>query len=167
MSKLFIFKLQQNETAYKIVISLELRKQQHKAKRWDTLEEVEGLPVLSLCGDIYEKPHDREPMACGQIIDHLEGLRDYVKAEDLATFDLLADLWKSYHLNDMKAGTQKQEALLSAEGIRGNNYTYEKARATLEGFGLLNDRGYTYGTGWLYRPINPRELPEILALFNE
>lgn len=167
MQKQFTFILNPNDKAYKVALTMELRTQQHKAKRWDNLEEVEGLPVLSICGDIYEKPHDREPLACGQIIEDLEGLRDYVKAEDLATFDLIIYLWKAYHLNDMNGGTQKQEALLSAEGIKGNNYDYDKAKKTLEAFGLLTDRGYTYGTGWLYRPIRAEALAKIEELLKD
>ena len=159
MKKTIILQLKPNKTARHISFEIELEKV-GTAKRWDTLEEVEAVR-LSVCGSY------RLGSGCCQNQDTIRTYRERVKAKDLALFDYILYIWEKYHLNDMKAGTQKQEALISAEGIRGDNYDYDKARETLEAFGLLNDRGYTYGTGWLYRPINPRELPEILELLKD
>jgi hypothetical protein len=65
----------------------------------------------------------------------------------------LIDLWKRYHLNDMKSGTPKQMELVK-------DLPYVEACAVLERENLLvdilpNGDNFTYGEGWL-----TEELPE-------
>lgn len=83
--------------------------------------------------------------SCGQIYDSIEPATESQK-------DLL-DLWKKYHLNDMKPGTPRQMELV--KGL-----PYVEACAVLERENLLEDilpngEKYIYGTGWL-----TEELPE-------
>jgi hypothetical protein len=83
--------------------------------------------------------------SCGQIYDSIEPATESQK-------DLL-DLWKKYHLNDMKAGTPRQMELV--KGL-----PYVEACAVLERENLLEDilpdgKEYIYGSGWL-----TEELPE-------
>jgi hypothetical protein len=83
--------------------------------------------------------------SCGQIYDSIEPATS--GQEDLL------DLWKKYHLNDMKSGTPRQMELV--KGL-----PYVEACAVLERENLLEDilpdgKKYIYGTGWL-----TEELPE-------
>ncbi len=55
----------------------------------------------------------------------------------------LKAIWDEWHLNDMKAGTPKQESIL-----QGFNGDYENRCAFLKDKNLLVDDGYTYGTAW-------------------
>jgi len=69
--------------------------------------------------------------------------------------DLLA-IWKDYHLNDMNAGSARQEAALKDCADSG----YEARRKFLEERGLLFDdehiideKPYEYGTSWIRRDV--------------
>jgi hypothetical protein len=77
-------------------------------------------------------------------------------------YNEIVDLWHKYHLNDMHAGTERQEAAL--DGFCGD-YTEQCNR--LRELGLYEDNGYKYGTSWLYRAIPEEDEKRILALFNE
>lgn len=61
------------------------------------------------------------------------------------------DIWKKYHLNDMKAGTPKQEKAI--DEFRAKNkiegWAYEKEVEYLKSIKLYNDRGVKYGFQWL------------------
>lgn len=81
----------------------------------------------------------------GQIYDSISPATEYQ--------EVLIDLWKKYHLNDMKSGTPRQMELV--EGL-----PYVEACAVLERENLLEDilpngEKYIYGSGWL-----TEELPE-------
>ena len=78
-------------------------------------------------------------------------------------FRELYRLWKTWHLNDMHAGTAAQEAALAkakAQGLPINDYT--TACAYLKQLNLyeVQYRGkpYCYGHSWLYRPISQKDL---------
>lgn len=105
----------------------------------------------------------------GQIYDEIE--------PDNEGQELLLDLWKKYHLNDMKAGTPKQmeyiqskkedidlwnDMLSEFKSLRDikDFSDYEFKKLLLEKVNLLEDilpngEKYIYGTGWL-----TEELPE-------
>ena len=99
---------------------------------------------LSLCG----KWHSQ-----GQNYDELSDER-LVPAEGYEHADLfkIQSIWKRWHLNDMRAGTPKQE-----EFVRGwlltNKYDYTRVCEALEAVGLLVDDGYKYGTSWLKEEV--------------
>ena len=65
------------------------------------------------------------------------------------------DVWHRYHLNDMKAGTPKQEEAIrkwrAKHKIEG--WAYEEEVKYLKSIGLYNDGGYRYGTGWLREDV--------------
>ena len=44
---------------------------------------------------------------------------------------------------------------------------YSVMRAFLAGRGLLTDRGYTYGTSWLYKPFDEEELMKIIDMVEQ
>lgn len=94
-------------------------------------------------------------------------------------------LWKKYHLNQMHAGTEKQEeALEKFKGERkaiaeqmnkGKQYDwqkvderdYEVTKKLLENHNLLEDDGYKYGTSWLKREIPDDDKRRIISLINK
>ena len=83
----------------------------------------------------------------------------------------IARVWRSWHLNDMRAGTPKQESFLKSRGIQD----YDKAVEALRKAGLYTDHlpavptangdlvrpSYKYGSQWLYEPIPDDVLAEI------
>jgi hypothetical protein len=81
------------------------------------------------------------------------------------TFDLIYKMWKLHHLNDMHAGTEKQEQALAEKfnGVNANIYTEQCEY--LESIGLLVDNGYKFGSGWLKREIPTEDLQLIKSLF--
>lgn len=131
-------------------------------------------PVFSVCGNVWNSEHT--DIVCGsQCLDDIEM---FFKNNQL--FCEIAELWKKYHLNDLHAGTEEQEAFLektidlreavatdlkrasfsdsnysvSCELLRRNNL-YEVS---------LNGKPYKYGSSWLYREIPQDDLNKIIAL---
>lgn len=77
----------------------------------------------------------------------------------------LLDVWKTWHRNDMRAGSPVQEEYLWLNPIHAvypETY-YEKASALLAEAGLNPDQnGYKYGSAWL-----KEELPKEIVAFLE
>lgn len=72
-------------------------------------------------------------------------------------FKKLLNIWDQWHLNDLNAGTDAQRKILDEHE---NDSKYQKLdkfldrpRAILKDFKSNPDRGYDYGSAWLYRPI--------------
>lgn len=85
--------------------------------------------------------------------------------QDNTMWKIIYRLWKAYHLNDMHAGTEIQEAILEddfGEDLYKLSYT-DKCR-WLSRYNLLDDNGYVYGHGWLYREIPADDLAVIKAI---
>lgn len=64
----------------------------------------------------------------------------------------LISLWRDHHLNDMRAGTDRQRKALVGMLYERGDY-YNQACEFLKKCNLLTDRGYTYGTAWLYSEL--------------
>ena len=94
----------------------------------------------------------------GQCLDEIA---KYVKDP---VFLEIYDLWKKYHLNDMHAGTPKQEAALAAHFPKGKYIDYMDKVKYLESIGLYEDDGYRYGSSWLYERIPDDALNRIKKL---
>ena len=121
-------------------------------------------PVLSICGDLWNATHTDIVMG-GQCLDEMSKLGD-LRFNTL--FKKLRRLWKLYHLNDMHAGTVKQEnALDDAKKSGVKICSYDDSCKYLESIGLLEDDGYKYGSAWLYRVIPEDDLKEIVSLLAE
>jgi len=116
--------------------------------------DVDRRPLKSIDPDkeLGSGPHYRFSMtgstfsSAGQIYENFQDTRN----RDL--FEIFC-LWPRWHMNDLNAGTDRQRAFLKrlGEGPREANYD-SLASANLE-----TDRGYVYGSGWLYE-----ELPDWL-----
>lgn len=86
----------------------------------------------------------------GQLFDDVEVFECF---KDAKMFLKIYKLWKKYHLNDMHAGTQKQEEFLKKHNFSNwaNNYT--ETCQFLEKHNLLYDNGYKFGSSCLLQEI--------------
>lgn len=138
----FLGKIKENGKYYTCSISLELR-----AKEYPRIE-------FSASGEAVRTQTD---WLCGQCLDTL--LRYFAKNAD---FRAVYDWHKKYHLNTMHAGTPKQEAFLQKHFGGVNASKYDEQCAALKRAKLYNDKGYRFGTGWLYEAIPLEDLRKIL-----
>jgi hypothetical protein len=113
---------------------------------------------LSICGTVFEgeklRKDERNLIAGGQCLED---------CAPIIPLPLLA-IWRRWHLNDMRAGTMKQETFLREyrENHPDCRMSYEFACQVLSGADLLEDDGYRYGTAWL-----KEELPEGVIAYLE
>ncbi|MBR3208906.1 MAG: hypothetical protein IKF82_01425 [Bacilli bacterium] len=91
-------------------------------------------------------------------------LEELNKIIDDPTYKTIYRMWKSYHLNDMHPGTEKQEEALTNGGYTAWASNYTECCNYLESIGLLEDNGYKFGTGWLKREIPEEDLQIIKGL---
>ena len=70
----------------------------------------------------------------------------------------LVDLWKIYHLNDLKAGCSVQNSAINAWKKQGNKYEYGAACEYLKEFGLYEYLGYKY---WHSRLVEYYNLSQV------
>lgn len=110
---------------------------------------------LSICGTVFKglklKENERNLIAGGQCIEECAPMIPRP----------LLEIWERWHLNDMRAGTVKQETFLREyrDSNPGCRLSYDLACQVLSGADLLEDEGYRYGTAWL-----KEELPgEVIA----
>lgn len=106
---------------------------------------------------------------CGEYNGSLGQCFGEVKPRTPAQKDLI-EMWKTYHLNDMHAGTEEQEEAL--KDFKDNDY--EKRCEYLKQKGLysvkLKDGSeYKYGHAWLYRGLPTdieQQVKDIIAQIN-
>lgn len=107
--------------------------------------------------------------SCGQIYDHIKPIAHYAKGWNNELLDKFLEFWKSYHLNDMHAGTPEQDACIVRYGAK--NMDYRDKCQLLEAHGLYevtlpNGTRYKYGTGWLRRDVPEHVLEWLYELPN-
>lgn len=80
----------------------------------------------------------------------------------------IVSVWRKWHLNDMHAGSPKQEAFLESLNLPNNGNHYETAKAKLKDAGLdpddsyiHNGKPYSYGSAWLYVELPSDIISEI------
>ena len=120
------------------------------------LEETDK-PVFTASATVWNRSKT-DCILAGQCLDTLV---PYLKDNEL--FMKIHRFWKLFHLNNMKAGTPKQEAAVE-EYLKDHKYDYKEVCDYLESINLLEDNGYKYGTSWLYEPIPENDLEEIREL---
>lgn len=98
----------------------------------------------------------------GQNIDEIADMM-----KDNKDVQEIRDLWHKYHLNDMHAGTEKQEDALMKKFGNRNASDYDKHVEYLKSVGLYEDDGYKYGTGWLKREIPDDDKRRIISLIDK
>ena len=77
-----------------------------------------------------------------------------------AVLSRFAERWSRWHLNDMRAGSPRQEEFLRKNGHGG----YDAAIASLTVAGLQPDDGYRYGSAWLNEEVPEEVLAELRNL---
>lgn len=126
---------------------------------WETLEPIENITTLSICGNIWNSK--KTDIYCGgQCLDEIS---KYIKTKE---FNRIKSIWEEYHLNDLNAGTKSQTEAIREWESKGNKYEYEAACNHLKDIGLYEDRGYKYGHGWLCATIPSEVINEIQTIFN-
>ena len=132
------------------------------------LKRQDGKEVFSVCGKVWDHIHTY--IYCGG--QCLDTLAEYYQDNDL--FRQIYRLWKLYHLNDMHAGTEKQEQAIEhakENGLLRKNADYTLVCNYLKSVDLYedtyNDMPYIYGTAWLYRPIPDEDLRLIKSIVEE
>lgn len=124
-------------------------------------------PYVFTCSADITPLHARDSIICGQCLDTI---KNHTSLKDNQTFAVIYDLWKKYHLNDLHAGTPKQEAAIRAAIADGTlpKYDYTQAVSYLKSIELYRDESYqyngeayAYGTGWLYEAIPDNDIATI------
>lgn len=112
--------------------------------------------VFTASGNVWNSKHT-DIISGGQNLDELKG---YLKGNK--EFENVYNMWKKHHLNDMHAGTIKQEEALNKKfgGVNANKY--EEQVDYLKSVGLYEDEGYKFGTGWLKRDIPEEDMKNIV-----
>jgi len=145
-----------NRKINEITVEIELRAGS-TALHWETLEPIENIFELSICGNVWNGSHT-DIVSGGQNIDEL------VKLIRTPKMRRIHAIWQAYHLNDTRAGTKTQTAYLDGLKAAGWKYDYSAACEQLKSIGLYEDKGYKYGHGWLYQPIPQDVIDEINEL---
>lgn len=118
--------------------------------------------IFKASGDVWDNRHT-DIICGGQCLDDL---LPFFKHNE--TFKEIFRLWKAYHLNDMHAGTPKQEQALKNSKWGGVNANfYSEQCKYLESVGLLYDDGYKFGSGWLKEEIQENDIELIKKLIKE
>ena len=124
---------------------------------WELYRNAKGVICFSMQGERWEvtserqRGRERDTTHAGQCCDTIAAwFPDDKKAARMV------EVWKRWHLNDIRAGSPKQEIFIA--GLKANpefHYQYEKVCELLRVAGLYNDAGYVYGSAWVVE-----ELPE-------
>lgn len=123
-------------------------------------------PRFSVCGEIYNS-RGTYLISGGQCLDELN---TYETIRSNPLFQKIYKWWKTYHLNDLHAGTIEQEAAIQELENSGYTYSYDTACDYLKSINLyeviVDGKPYKYGHGWLYREIPENDLKEIKELLS-
>lgn len=141
-----------------VTINAELKINNQPAKQSSDLKPVKEYYTFSCSADIWNS-NKSDCVTCGQILDEVKELF----LLDELVFSL-HKLWKQYHLNDIKAGTDKQQACLDAWKERPSGFSFTEDKEHLLSKGLLDDRGYRFGNAWLVNIIPEKDAWKIRNL---
>ena len=124
---------------------------------------------LSISGVEAPLPSGNARGSCGQIVMHEWKFKKLHKGWTPALVSKFRKTWDKYHLNDMQAGSPRQELAINAWKLGGATYEYKAACEMLAQLGLLEDQDYIhegkpykYGSAWLKTEI-PTEVISFLA----
>lgn len=114
---------------------------------------------LSISGAIWNRIHS-DCTSCGQNYDTLEAAlkkHELTPTGKISYDDMkkLLKIWKRWHLNGMKSGTAKQNAIVDEYYEKKGDvpHSYEEAVKVLREHSMETDNGYKYGTAWRYEPL--------------
>jgi hypothetical protein len=126
-------------------------------KRTIDLENIHEFNRLSIVGDIYRGGRME---SCGQVYDAVRAL-----FKDNVSIQMICDIWQRWHLNDLKAGTREQNAVIDKVFSDEHRYNYDEACEVLKEKNLYVDRGYKYGSEWLVEPLPQDIINKVRELF--
>lgn len=119
---------------------------------------------FSMCGEIWQ-PSKRDTLTGGQCIEEVVKL-----FPNDAKAQRMAEVWRRWHLNDMRAGSPAQEAWLRANPVTAvyPNSHFSVASNALKEAGLnpdpnyeYNGKPYVYGSAWLKEELPAEIVAEI------
>lgn len=132
-----------------------MKKQLYLGKDKDTNEkvfvtvEIEN-GVLTISGVVGARSNGHAD-SCGQI--YPIKLSTFAEGWTNESINSLNAVWGRWHLNDMKAGTKKQETAVK-EYMKSHKYDYSEVCEYLKEIGLYEDNGYRYGSAWLKEELS-------------
>lgn len=111
--------------------------------------------------------------SCGQINMGEWEIGEYAPGFDRDVELKLREIWNTWHLNDMQAGSPAQTAFLKANPVTDRLNYYTKACEALAAAGINPDPGYLrdgkpyrYGSAWLAVEVPENVLSWLQALPN-
>lgn len=130
--------------------------------------------ALSISGNVWNSRHTDIVMG-GQCLD---SMKSYIHTK---LFNELYELWNTYHLNDMRAGTPEQEtAIKRHEAEIGRRMNYKEACEYLKGVGLYeveytgpsvgrmyDHEPYVYGHAWLIQDLPDDVVKRVIEITKE
>ena len=109
--------------------------------------------------------------SCGQIDMSELAPVQYTEGYDAQTITRLRDVWREYHLNDMRSGSPAQRAYLKANPVPNTAKHYLAACEALRTAGLNpdpayihNGKPYAYGSAWLREDVPQEVLDWLFSL---
>lgn len=108
---------------------------------------------LSMVGGIWNSSRT-DYVTCGQNYDEIRKM-----FPRNAKVRRMVEIWERWHLNDMRAGTPRQEEYLRTLTPRPRGY--EATCQALTDAGLLVDDGYRYGSRWLTEALPAEVIAEV------
>jgi hypothetical protein len=116
---------------------------------------------FSASGNIWQASR-KDILSGGQNLEEIASL-----FPDNELVQRIVTVWRKWHLNDMHAGSPKQEEFLAQLNLPNHNH-YENAKAKLKDAGLdpdesylHNGKPYEYGSAWLSEELPPSVISEI------
>lgn len=148
-----------NQNRNEVTIEIEVK---HKTNlRINTqLESINDYYTLSICGNIWNKNHS-DIVSGGQNLEEIAKLfRANKKVQSIVK------IWREWHLNDLEDGSDAQSKAVEYWESTGNKYDYRAACAFLKEMEIYVDRGYTYGSKRLVKPLPESVIEELKELAN-
>jgi hypothetical protein len=148
-----------NGKSQAITLDITLKEENHPQRGIDGKEYKNPLR-LGISGGIWNSTHS-DITTGGQIQDTLREQfeKGNIKVNGISDeeFRELLDVWDRWHLNDLHAGTEKQESIIN-EHINDSKYahldkTYDRKVQILKDNNTYIDNGYQWGSAWLYEPL--------------
>lgn len=162
-----IFNIKRKHDKQRLEIRVELTSETCRpGQRTIDLEPVERAIKLSISGEVVLSKYMQ---ASGQCSEDVAKFAAQLPPADRSALRELCLIWRRWHLNDLRAGTRTQLAVLDVYEAehRGWRYTYEGACEVLEEAGYLVDRGYKYGAEWLIEPVPAAVAERLTTLCNQ
>lgn len=130
----------------------------------------QGYQRLSISGVVGPTRDGNARGPCGQCQNSLLEITEYDNDWSKEKVEELFSIWERWHLNDMRAGSPKQEEFLRMNPVQykyPQSYFVEACRAlSMAGLHPDPETGYRYGSAWIYEKI-PESVLDTLRSYPE